>query len=127
MAEEPRIAALRIGTHEPILLDVPAYIGRKPRSPRITSGRLPRLVMVPSPSREVSSTHVEVRQEGSAVVVTDLGSTNGTVVTPPLGTPLTLRQGESVVAVHGTTVDIGDGIRVIIDARPAPSDSRGDA
>ncbi|HEU4849241.1 MAG TPA: FHA domain-containing protein [Terrimesophilobacter sp.] len=114
--EEPGhpVSFIRIGSHEPIPLDVPAYIGRRPSSPRITGGRLPRLVMVPSPSREVSSTHLEIRQEGPTVVVTDLGSTNGTVVTNPLGPPVKLRQGESVVVVDGSIVDIGDGIRVVI-------------
>jgi hypothetical protein len=43
------------------------------------------------------------------VVVTDLRSTNGTVVTMPGRPALTLRQGESVVVVPGTVVDIGDG------------------
>lgn len=105
---------IRIGSHEPIPLDVPAYIGRRPSSPRITGGRLPRLVMVPSPSREVSATHLEIRQEGRTVVVTDLGSTNGTLVTHPRGAPTKLRQGESVVVVGGSIVDIGDGIRVVI-------------
>ncbi|GAA3747602.1 hypothetical protein GCM10022239_23890 [Leifsonia bigeumensis] len=108
------VSFIRIGSHEPIPLDVPAYIGRRPSSPRITGGRLPRLVMVPSPSREVSSTHLEIRQEGPTVVVTDLGSTNGTLVTNPLGSPVKLRQGESVVVVDGSIVDIGDGIRVVI-------------
>ncbi len=108
------LSFIRIGTHEPIPLDVPAYIGRRPGTPRITGGRLPRLVMVPSPSREVSATHLEIRQEGASVVVTDLGSTNGTVVTHPRGAPVTLRQGESVVVVAGSVVDIGDGIRVVI-------------
>jgi pSer/pThr/pTyr-binding forkhead associated (FHA) protein len=108
------LSYIRIGSHQPIPLDVPAYIGRRPSSPRITGGRLPRLVMVPSPSREVSATHIEVRQEGRTVVVTDLGTTNGTIVTHPLGTPVKLRQGESVVVVNGSIVDIGDGIRVVI-------------
>jgi hypothetical protein len=106
--------AIRIGTHEPIPLDVPAYVGRRPSIPRITGTRLPRLVMVPSPNREVSSTHVELHQEGSTVVVTDLDSTNGTTVTNPGLPPVGLRQGESVVLGAGSLVDIGDGIRIIV-------------
>jgi pSer/pThr/pTyr-binding forkhead associated (FHA) protein len=106
--------AIRIGTHEPIPLDVPAYVGRRPSTPRITGTRLPRLVMVPSPNREVSSTHVELHQEGSTVVVTDLDSTNGTTVTNPGLPPVGLRQGESVVLGAGSLVDIGDGIRIIV-------------
>ncbi len=108
------VSSIRIGTHEPIPLDLPAYIGRRPSAPRITGGLPPRLVMVPSPAREVSATHVEIHQEGTTVVVTDLGSTNGTIVTHPRGEPVTLRQGESVVAVDGSVVDIGDDIRIII-------------
>lgn len=109
-----RYHAIRIGTHEPIPLDVPAFIGRRPSTPRIVGGRHPRLVRVPSLSREISSTHLEIRQEGSIVVVTDLDSTNGTVITPPGAPALKLRQGESVVVVAGSVVDIGDDVRIEI-------------
>lgn len=106
--------AIRIGTHEPIPLDVPAFIGRRPSTPRITGGRHPRLVRVPSVSREISSTHLEIRQEGSIVVVTDLGSTNGTVITTPGAPAIKLRQGESVVVAPSSVVDIGDDVRIEI-------------
>jgi pSer/pThr/pTyr-binding forkhead associated (FHA) protein len=92
-----------------VQLDVPAYIGRRPSSPRIQSGVLPRLLSVPSAHNEVSSTHLELRQIGSTVVVTDMKSTNGSLVIVPGGAPRKLRQGESVVVSPGTLVDIGDG------------------
>lgn len=123
----PERFALRIGTHAPIPLDVPAYIGRRPSTPRITGTKMPRLVMVPSPSREVSSTHVEFRQEGSTVVVTDLGSTNGTTVSNPGFAPLGLRQGESVVVAAGSVVDIGDGIRIVVVSDPTSLTGEGEA
>lgn len=69
----------------------------------------PALMAVPSPRGEVSASHVEIRQEGRTVVVTDMRSTNGTVVTVPGRAATTLRQGESVVVLPGTMVDIGDG------------------
>ena len=100
---------IRVNRHEPIPLDAPALIGRKPVSPRIAIGGVPRLVRVPSPGHEVSSTHVELRQQGPAVIVTDLRSTNGTVVAIPGTSPQKLRQGESLVVSAGTVVDIGDG------------------
>jgi len=90
-------------------LDVPALIGRKPTAPRVTGKVFPRLVRVPSPLNEVSSTHVELRQEGMSVIVTDLRSTNGTVVRMPGSRPVKLRQGESLVVRPGTLIDIGDG------------------
>lgn len=117
--------ALRIGTHPPIPLEVPAYIGRRPSTPRIIGARMPRLVMVPSPSREISGTHVEIRQEGETVVVTDLGSTNGTIVTSGGFPPRGLLQGESVVVGEGCVVDIGDGIRIVVVAAPAETPAEG--
>ena len=93
---------------DPIRLDRPARIGRKPSSPRIVVGAPPRLVRVVSPQREVSATHLELRQTGSSIIVTDLRSTNGTVVLVPGSTPRKLLQGESVVVSPGTLVDIGD-------------------
>jgi hypothetical protein len=92
-----------------VWLDAVSYVGRRPSSPRIIYGQMPRLVRVPSPRQEVSSTHVEVRQLGASVVLTDMRSTNGSIVFPPNGEPRKLRQGESVVATPGTLVDIGDG------------------
>lgn len=124
--ESARVSfAMCIGTHAPIPLEVPAYIGRRPSTPRITGTRMPRLVMVPSPSMEVSSTHVEIRQEANYVVVTDLGSTNGTTVTVPGLPPRPLRQGESLVVGAGTWVDIGDGIRISIEKSPQTSTTEG--
>jgi hypothetical protein len=105
----PGFYAFRVGEREGVIvLDVPAYVGRRPSSPRITSGVLPRLVRVPSPQREVSATHLELRQLGASVIIKDLRSTNGSVVMLPGSVPRKLRQGESVVVSPGTLVDIGD-------------------
>lgn len=100
--------AYRVGEAEPIPLDRPSYIGRSPSSPRIAGGVLPRLVRVESASKEVSATHLEIRQLGASVIVTDLRSTNGSMVMLPGSVPRKLRQGESVVVSPGTLVDIGD-------------------
>lgn len=102
--------AFRVGlSSDSILLDVPCYVGRRPSPPRISSGRAPRLVTVSSPHKEVSSTHLELRQVGASVIVSDLRSTNGSIVMIPGSVPRKLRQGESVVVSPGTLVDIGDG------------------
>ncbi|QYH36540.1 FHA domain-containing protein [Salinibacterium sp. M195] len=96
-------------------LEHPCVFGRDPRPPRIVRGTGPRLIAVTSPTREVSETHVEIRQLGSSVIVTDLRSTNGSVVQVPGNAARKLRQGESVVVSAGTLVDIGDGniIRIL--------------
>ncbi|MEO8093716.1 MAG: FHA domain-containing protein [Pseudolysinimonas sp.] len=105
----PQFFQFRVGSRtEPIALDRPCFVGRRPSSPRIIRGAAPRLLRVPSPLKEVSATHIEVRQLGSSVIVTDLRSTNGSVVMVPGSVPRKLRQGESVVVSPGTLVDIGD-------------------
>jgi hypothetical protein len=112
----------RVGERsESIRLDVPCYIGRRPSPPRVVTGLAPRLVRVPSPHQEVSATHLEVRQLGASVIVTDLRSTNGSVVMLPGSVPRKLRQGESVVVSPGTLVDIGDDniIQILPMQRPA--------
>lgn len=95
-----------------LVLDRASYVGRSPSPPRIPTESEPRLIAVDSPRREVSSTHIELRQVGARVVVTDMKSTNGTFVTIPGGAPRKLRQGESLVVTPGTIVDIGDGILI---------------
>jgi hypothetical protein len=101
-----------------IVLYRPVYVGRSPRSPRITSGLVPELVAVPSPRREVSATHIEIQQEGRAVVVRDLGSTNGTRLSAPGAPPSVLSPGASRVVAAGTRLDLGDDVVLEIVARP---------
>ena len=117
--------ALRVGLGgELVALDVPCYIGRNPHPPRISRETAPRMVTVPSRNKEVSATHLEVREVGSAVVVTDLRSTNGTAVLAPGASPRTLRQGESVVVPAGTLLDLGDEnvLQVVALTFPPASD-----
>lgn len=110
VAAEVPVYSFRVGRdNEPVALDRVVYIGRKPALPRIVSGQHPLLISVPSPRSEVSSTHIELRQNGHSVVVTDLRSTNGSIVVIPGSAPRRMRQGESVVVTPGTFIDIGDG------------------
>jgi hypothetical protein len=100
---------LRVGVSETIMLDQPTIIGRNPRAPGLPYGADARLVTVPSPELEVSSSHVEIQQVGEAVVVTDLRSTNGTFILHQDRAPERLRPGESRVLPAGAALDIGDG------------------
>ncbi|ANF30583.1 hypothetical protein A0130_01855 [Leifsonia xyli] len=114
----PAAFAARLPSGDTLALDAPLLVGRRPTSQRVESGLAPRLVTVASPTQEVSSTHARIEQAGDAVVVTDLRSTNGTVVTGPAGSRR-LRPGESVVVLAGAMVEIGDGNIIEITARRA--------
>jgi hypothetical protein len=85
------------------------YVGRRPSLPRVPATGVPQLVTVPSPGRQVSSTHLSISAVGGAVVVRDMLSTNGTVLKTPGVPARTLLRGESAVVTAGTTLDLGDG------------------
>lgn len=117
----PRRFSIRLGSGDSFALDVPVLIGRRPAPLRVASGAQPRLVAVSSADQEVSSTHVQIEQVGDAVVVTDLRSTNGTVVSPLGGRSSRLRPGESMAVLPGAIVEIGDGNIIEITAAPDES------
>lgn len=108
-----RLFRIRLGDSV-FSLEAPAFVGRHPSTPRILGATAVRLVRVSSPNREVSATHASFRQEGGTVVVTDLDSTNGTAVAVPGKDPVVLRQGDSLVALPGSRVLLGDGVVVEI-------------
>ncbi|WP_147916926.1 FHA domain-containing protein [Ruania zhangjianzhongii] len=112
-AAQPSIhLAMSTGAHVP--LDRPVLIGRAPESARFNAGVQPRLVTVASPEQDISRTHVEIRAEGGHAVVTDLNSTNGTVVVQPGSPPRRLHPGEGASVPAGTVVDLGDGVTLTV-------------
>lgn len=106
--------SLSVSTGAEVPLDRPVLIGRAPESSRFSAGVQPRLVTVPSPEQDISRTHVEVRAEGSSAVVTDLNSTNGTVVMQPGAPPRRLHAGEGASVPAGTLIDLGDDVKVSV-------------
>lgn len=120
----PVMAMLRPNVGEPVLVDRTVLIGRAPSAGAADAGEEdPALVAVPSPSRDISRTHVKVVPVGRSVQVTDLHSTNGTVlVIAPMGAdPETQGQrhqlvpGEPVAVQPGWVLDLGDGATILID------------
>lgn len=99
-----------------VRLDVTVYVGRRPSVPRIHSGPEPRLVTLPSPGKELSATHLELKVVGGVLVASDMRSTNGTVVQLPGAAPRALIRGESAVIVPGTRIDLGEG--AVLDILP---------
>ncbi|TPW91256.1 hypothetical protein FJ656_36020 [Schumannella luteola] len=117
---------IRVGQDEPITLDHPVHIGRRPRAQRVPSASAPHLVSVASPAGGISATHLELREQGAVVVATDMRTLNGSEVRVP-GSPVqALRRGESVVVTPGTRIDLGEGVvvEVLGPERPRPRTER---
>ncbi len=123
LAAAPPRGRIRLSTGEAVELDRPVIVGRRPRSSRTTGADLPRLVAVESPQNDISRNHVEITSDGETVVVTDLHTTNGTVLHRPgplggPGDPVRLHPGEQTVVVAGDVIDIGDGVTISFEDLP---------
>lgn len=111
----PVLAVLRSSDGSTAELDRAVLIGRAPSGQR-SSARAPKLMTVTSPGHDISRTHVEVAPDGWSVVVTDLNSTNGTILIQPDGVDREqLPPGDSVPVQLGSVVELGDGISVLVD------------
>jgi hypothetical protein len=110
------VAHLSFSSGAEVDVDGLVVIGRAPDAGRFPTHEAPVLVTVPSPHSEISSTHVEVRpgtgDDLGSAVVTDLGSTNGTLLVQPGHRPEELRPGVPVVLEIGALIDLGDGLTI---------------
>jgi hypothetical protein len=111
----PVLAVLRASDGSTAEVDRPVLIGRAPAGDR-SSSRSPRLMPVPSPNHDISRTHLEVAPDDWQIVVTDLNSTNGTVLVRPGAVDRQqLAPGEPVPVQLGSVMELGDGVSVLID------------
>jgi hypothetical protein len=100
----PRLGVLRLSTDsEPIALERGVVFGREPT----TRADVDRIALR---QPDISANHVEVRLSGWQVLVVDLGSTNGTVVTGPDGGQTALTPHVPVELRHGAEVALSDEI-----------------
>jgi hypothetical protein len=112
MVPRPALGVLRLSLGDVITLDRGLVMGRNPRAdcPIGSTGERPHVVKLPSGDGDISRTHLQVTLDGWHVLVTDLHSTNGTLVTPP-GRPVQqLRPGEPTPIEPGTVVSLAEGI-----------------
>ncbi len=109
---QPALAILRVSDGAEALVDRPVLVGRAPTE----RGAGPvRLLTVPSPEHDISRTHLQVGVEGWRVTVTDLHSTNGTVlVDPDGGQRRTLPPGQPVPVVAGNVLELAEGVSVLV-------------
>jgi hypothetical protein len=101
---------LHFATGEREVLDRTLVIGRAPSASKVSAASVPRLVTVDGPDQDISRNHVQVSVEGGTVLVTDLHSRNGTLVTLPGRPPQQLRGGHPTAVLNGSLVDLGSGV-----------------
>lgn len=111
----PARGRIVLSTGRVVELERPVVIGRRPKSTRTSGSELPTLVAVESPEQDISRSHVEIRAEGEHVLVTDLDTTNGTVLMRGGHDPVRLHPGEPTMVVSGDVLDLGDGVTVTFE------------
>jgi hypothetical protein len=109
LVPRPALGVLRLSTGDVITLDRSVVMGRNPRS-ELAGDERPHVVKLPSGDGEISRTHLIVTLDGWHVLVTDLQSTNGTLVELPGRLPERLRPKEAMPIPNGALVTLADGI-----------------
>ncbi|WP_291463673.1 FHA domain-containing protein [Actinomyces sp.] len=106
----PSLGRIVLSTGEEVALEPDIIIGRRPRS-SAGAGRQPaRLVIVPSPRKQISRSHCELRIDDWDVRLHDLGSNNGTYLTRPGQAPVRLDENVPTVLKPGDVVELGEEI-----------------
>lgn len=95
------------GAPASIALDGAFILGRRPSVDRVTD-TVPRLVTLPSPEQDLSRNHIRVNVEGWHVLVTDLGSKNGTMIVAPDEPPQRLHPDRPAMITPGTRVVLAE-------------------
>ena len=106
-------ARLREPGGQEFTLHRPIVLGRAPRTPLGPTERV-LLLTWPGEDREVSASHVMLEQTGAGVVITDLGSANGTRVRAPGQTPRRLGPRETFTTTGEATVEFGHSGRIMV-------------
>lgn len=106
----PPLGSIILSTGETLSLDRDVIIGRRPRYVPEPGRPEARIVAVPSPGKQISRSHCEVRIDDWDVRVRDLGSNNGTYLHRPGETPVRLKERVPVVMRPGDVIDIGEGV-----------------
>ena len=114
MTARPSLGVLHLSTGESVTLDRDVRLGRAPRAGEGATEE-PHLIRISSPENEISRTHAEVVLDGWRVLVRDLGSTNGTFVTPPAGTPEELHSGQELAIGPGATITLADRVSLVLE------------
>ena len=106
----PVLGVLRLSTGDVISLDRGVIMGRNPPRAEFDGDERLHSVKLPDGCGEISRAHLKVTLDGWHVLVTDLRSTNGTLISLPGRDPEQMRPSEPVQIQPGTVVTLADGL-----------------
>lgn len=113
-ADSSAVPKIVLSTGMAVALDRPILLGRAPQVSRVKNDEMPRLITVDSPNHDISRTHAEVRMDGAKILVTDLTSTNGVLLTRPGAVAERLEPGTATAVEAGAVVDLGEGVTFVV-------------
>lgn len=109
-ATRPVVGVLRLSTGDVISLDRGVVMGRNPPPAEFDGDERLHTVKLAGGDGEISRAHLKVTIDGWHVLVTDLRSTNGTLITLPGREPELASPGYPTQILPGTVVTLADGI-----------------
>lgn len=112
LVPRPVVAVVRSNFGVSLDLSSPIFIGRAPDTQGDPGAQV---IKVPSPSTDISRSHLRVAPNDWQVEVTDLNSTNGSTITLPGQPPVRLEPGIPTSVPLGTSVDLGDGVQISVE------------
>lgn len=111
----PRWGALLLPNGDRLPLAGTVVLGRNPRVPTGHTGEPPGLVRLEDPEKDVSAQHLEIGLDRGHVLVTDLGSTNGTQVVLPGHAPVQLLPYQPIEIQPGTRIILARVMELVFE------------
>jgi hypothetical protein len=106
----PPLGVLRLSTGDVVPLDRDVVLGRNPTPEAAGLPADAHVVSLASPNHDMSRTHAAIHLDGWIVLLADLNSTNGTIVSHPWHEAMRLRPNEPVAIEPGTVVNLANEV-----------------
>ena len=104
----PSLGVVRLSTGMFFDLDRALVFGREPRIDGADADSAPRLIVLPSPDKAISRSHLRVDIDGWSVHAVDLGSTNGTYLRRGAAEEVRLMPDEPRMLMSGDVLVVDD-------------------
>lgn len=104
----PSLGVVRLSTGMFFDLDRALVFGREPRIDGVDADSAPRLIVLPSPDKAISRSHLRVEIDGWSVHAVDLGSTNGTYLRRGAAEEVRLMPDEPRMLMSGDVLVVDD-------------------